>query len=43
MSDAECSLRLVHCERVTDLPTGGTLVALLVIVIGGVWLYRRWR
>jgi hypothetical protein len=43
MSDVECTLGLVHCERVTDLPAGGTLVALLVIVVVGVWLYRRWR
>jgi hypothetical protein len=31
------------CEPVADWPEGGTLVFLLVIVIGGVWLYRRWR
>ena len=43
MNSAECSLEFVKCERVTDWPTGGTLVALLVIVVVGVWLYRRWR
>lgn len=43
MNSAECSLEFVRCERVTDWPEGGTLFFLLVIVIGGVWLYRRWR
>lgn len=43
MSDVECSLQLVHCEPVTEWPEGGTLVFLMVLLIGGVWLYRRWR
>jgi hypothetical protein len=43
MNSAECSLQLVHCEPVTHWPEGGTLVFLMVLLIGGVWLYRRWR
>lgn len=43
MSDPECSLGLVHCEAVSSWPTGGTLVAILAVIVGGIWLYRRSR
>ena len=43
MNSAECSLEFVKCERVTEWPTGGTLLIILAVIVGGIWYYRRYR
>jgi len=43
MNDPECTLGFVHCERVTDWPTGGTLVTLLVLLVVAGWVFWRSR
>jgi len=41
MNDPECYLGFVHCERVTSWPAGWQLVAIVAVVVGGIWVYRR--
>jgi hypothetical protein len=43
MNSAECSLQLVKCERVTSWPAGWQLVAIVAVVVGVIWVYRRSR
>jgi hypothetical protein len=43
MRDPECTLGLANCERVTAWPAGWQLVAIVAVVVGGIWVYRRSR
>ena len=43
MNSAECSLEFVKCERVTEWPSGWLLVAIVAVVVGGIWFIRRYR
>lgn len=43
MNSAECSLELVKCEPVTSWPSGWLAVAILAVVVGGIWAIRRNR